>query len=102
MCRATKAIKDAVPDIGILTDVALDPYTSHGQDGLIDAEGYVLNDATTEVLTGQALATAAAGAELIALSGLMGGRRCILQVALGDDDHVTVQIIFFLAYLFGE
>src|SRR3546814_9743703 len=48
MCRATKAIKDAVPDIGILTDVALDPYTSHGQDGLIDAEGYVLNDARSE------------------------------------------------------
>src|SRR3546814_5295428 len=65
MCRATKAIKDAVPDIGILTDVALAPYTSHGQDGLIDAEGYVLNDATTEVLTGQALAQAAAGEDLI-------------------------------------
>ena len=62
MCRAIRAIKDAVPDIGILTDVALDPYTAHGHDGLIDDAGYVLNDETTEQLVGQALVQARAGA----------------------------------------
>ncbi len=62
MCRATRAIKDAVPEIGILTDVALDPYTAHGHDGLVDASGYVLNDATVEVLVGQALNQALANA----------------------------------------
>lgn len=61
MCRAIRAIKQAVPDIGILTDVALDPYTAHGHDGLVDDRGYVLNDATVEVLVGQALNQAAAG-----------------------------------------
>src|SRR3546814_4149167 len=95
MCRATKAIKDAVPDIGILTDVALDPYTSHGQDGLIDAEGYVLNDATTEVLNGQALAQAAAGAAIIAPSDLMEGRLGIIRFLLVDAGHINVQIMFY-------
>jgi porphobilinogen synthase len=67
MCRATRAIKDALgDDIGVLTDVALDPYTSHGQDGLIDDTGYVLNDETVEVLVGQALNQARAGADIIA------------------------------------
>src|SRR3546814_2073344 len=97
MCRATKAIKDAVPDIGILTDVALDPYTSHGQDGLIDAEGYVLNDATTEVLTGQALAQAAAGADIIAPSDMMDGRIGIIRSALEDAGHINVQILSYAA-----
>src|SRR3546814_8071276 len=97
MCRATKAIKDAVPDIGILTDVALDPYTSHGQDGLIDAEGYVLNDATTEVLTGQALAQAAAGADIIAPRDLMDGRIGIIRSALEDAGHINVQIMSYAA-----
>ncbi|HEY9580322.1 MAG TPA: porphobilinogen synthase, partial [Rhizorhapis sp.] len=97
MCRATKAIKDAVPDIGILTDVALDPYTSHGQDGLIDAEGYVLNDATTEVLTGQALAQAAAGADIIAPSDMMDGRIGIIRSALEDAGHINVQIMSYAA-----
>src|SRR5919112_1219494 len=66
ICRAIKAIKDAVPEIGVLTDVALDPYTSHGHDGLTDDRGTVLNDQTTEVLVGQALVQAAAGADIVA------------------------------------
>ena len=74
MCRAIRAIKDAVPEVGVLTDVALDPYTSHGHDGLIDDAGYVLNDATAEVLVGQALNQAAAGADIIAPSDMMDGR----------------------------
>src|SRR3546814_755926 len=92
MCRATKAIKDAVPDIGILTDVALDPYTSHGQDGMIDANGYVLNDATSEVLTGQALAQAAAGADIIAPSDMMDGRIGIIRSALEDADRKSTRL----------
>ncbi|MFX5370329.1 porphobilinogen synthase, partial [Acinetobacter baumannii] len=64
MCRAIRALKDAVPDIGVLTDVALDPYTAHGHDGLVDAAGYVLNDETADVLVGQALNQAAAGADI--------------------------------------
>ena len=72
MCRATAALKDALGDaIGVLTDVALDPYTSHGKDGLIDAAGYVLNDETVEVLVGQALNQARAGADIIAPSDMM-------------------------------
>ncbi len=75
MCRAIRAIRDAVgDDVGVLTDVALDPYTSHGQDGLVDATGYVLNDATVEVLVGQALNQCAAGADIIAPSDMMDGR----------------------------
>src|SRR3546814_15584496 len=95
MCRATKAIKDAVPDIGILTDVALDPYTSHGQDGLIDAEGYVLNDATTEVLTGQALAQAAAGEDIIAPSDMMDGRSGNIRYAMAYAGHKHFPIISY-------
>src|SRR3546814_11673452 len=74
MCRAIKAIKDAAPDIGVLTDVALDPYTAHGHDGLVDEHGYVLNDATMEVLGGQALVQAEAGADIVAPSDMMDGR----------------------------
>ncbi|MCF8708036.1 porphobilinogen synthase [Rhizorhapis sp. SPR117] len=97
MCRAIKAIKDAVPDIGILTDVALDPYTSHGQDGLIDDTGYVLNDVTSEVLTGQALVQAAAGADIIAPSDMMDGRIGAIRSALEGAGHVNVQIMSYAA-----
>src|SRR3546814_3069023 len=97
MCRATKAIKDAVPDIGILTDVALDPYTSHGQDGLIDANGYVLNDATSEVLTGQALAQAAAGADIIPPSNMMDARIGIIRSELEDAGNIILQIMSYSA-----
>jgi porphobilinogen synthase len=97
MCRAIKAIKDAVPEIGILTDVALDPYTSHGQDGLIDDVGYVLNDATSEVLTGQALVQAVAGADIIAPSDMMDGRIGAIRSALEGAGHVNVQIMSYAA-----
>jgi len=72
--RAVKAMKDAVPELGVITDVALDPFTTHGQDGIIDAAGYVLNDVTTEVLVQQALSHAAAGADVVAPSDMMDGR----------------------------
>jgi porphobilinogen synthase len=82
MCRATRALKDAVPEVGVLTDVALDPYTVHGHDGLLDDDGYVLNDQTVEVLVGQALNLAAAGADIIAPSDMMDGRVGLIREAL--------------------
>ncbi len=98
MCRAIRAIKDACGDsIGVLTDVALDPYTSHGQDGLIDAAGYVLNDATVEVLIGQSLNQAAAGADVIAPSDMMDGRIGAIRDALERAGHVNVQIMSYAA-----
>jgi len=97
MCRATRAIKDAVPDIGVLTDVALDPYTAHGHDGLIDANGYVLNDATVEVLVGQSLNQARAGADIIAPSDMMDGRIGAIRAALEAATFPNVQIMSYAA-----
>jgi porphobilinogen synthase len=98
MCRAIKAIRDAVgSDIGVLTDVALDPYTSHGQDGLIDDAGYVLNDATVEMLVGQSINQAAAGADIIAPSDMMDGRIALIRAALEDGGHHNVQIMSYAA-----
>ena len=98
MCRAIRAIKDACgEDIGVLTDVALDPYTSHGQDGLIDDAGYVLNDATVEVLVGQSLNQAAAGADIIAPSDMMDGRVGAIRAALEEAGHTNVQIMAYAA-----
>jgi porphobilinogen synthase len=98
MCRAIKAIKAACGEsLGVLTDVALDPYTSHGQDGLIDKEGYVLNDATVEVLVGQSLNQAAAGADIIAPSDMMDGRIGAIREALEDGGHINVQIMSYAA-----
>jgi porphobilinogen synthase len=97
MCRAIRAIRDATPDIGILTDVALDPYTSHGQDGLIDEAGYVLNDETMELLVGQALNQAAAGADIIAPSDMMDGRVGAIRTALESAGHRNVQIMSYAA-----
>ncbi|NLR39541.1 porphobilinogen synthase [Novosphingobium sp. ERW19] len=98
MCRAIKAIKDACGDsIGVLTDVALDPYTSHGQDGLIDEAGYVLNDQTVEVLVGQSLNQAAAGADIIAPSDMMDGRIGAIREALEGAGHINVQIMSYAA-----
>jgi porphobilinogen synthase len=97
MCRAIRALKQAVPDIGVLTDVALDPYTSHGHDGLLDDKGYVLNDATAEVLVGQALNQAAAGADIIAPSDMMDGRVGLIRDALEAEGHVNVQIMSYAA-----
>jgi porphobilinogen synthase len=98
MCRAIRAIKDALgDDIGVLTDVALDPYTAHGHDGLVDGGGYVLNDATSEVLVGQALNQAAAGADIIAPSDMMDGRVGAIRDALEEGGHVNVQIMAYAA-----
>jgi porphobilinogen synthase len=98
MCRAVKAIRDACGnDIGVLTDVALDPYTSHGQDGLLDASGYVVNDDTVAVLVDQALNQAAAGADIIAPSDMMDGRIKAIRMALEMAGHVNVQIMSYAA-----
>jgi porphobilinogen synthase len=98
MCRAIKAIRDACgSDIGVLTDVALDPYTSHGQDGLVDANGYVINDGTVELLVEQALVQAAAGADIVAPSDMMDGRIGAIRQALESAGHVNVQIMSYAA-----
>ncbi|VXC77316.1 porphobilinogen synthase [Sphingomonas sp. AX6] len=97
MCRAIRALKDAVPEVGVLTDVALDPYTSHGHDGLIDDTGYVLNDATADALVKQALVQAAAGADIVAPSDMMDGRIGLIRDALEDGGHHNVQIMSYAA-----
>ena len=97
MCRAIRAVKDAVPEIGILTDVALDPYTVHGHDGLIDAAGRVLNDETSAVLVEQALVQAAAGADIVAPSDMMDGRVSAIRTVLEANGHQNVQIMAYAA-----
>ena len=97
MCRAIRAIKDAVPEIGLLTDVALDPYTSHGHDGPVDAVGYVVNDTTAELLVEQALNQARAGADIIAPSDMMDGRVGLIREALESGGHHNVQIMAYAA-----
>ena len=97
MCRAIRALKEAVPEIGVLTDVALDPYTTHGHDGLVDDAGYVLNDVTAEILVGQALNQAAAGADIIAPSDMMDGRIGLIRTALEKAGHANVQIMSYAA-----
>ncbi|MCP5380219.1 MAG: porphobilinogen synthase [Novosphingobium sp.] len=98
MCRAIRAIKDACGDaIGVLTDVALDPYTAHGQDGLLDETGYVVNDATVDMLIGQSLNQAAAGADIIAPSDMMDGRIGAIREALEEEGHANIQIMSYAA-----
>ena len=98
MCTAIRAIKDACGDaIGVLTDVALDPYTSHGQDGLLDAKGYVTNDDTVAVLVDQAINQAEAGADIIAPSDMMDGRIHAIRMALEMGGHHNVQIMSYAA-----
>ena len=97
ICRAIKTIKDAVPEVGVLTDVALDPYTAHGHDGLIDKAGYVLNDDTVKVLTDQALVQAAAGADIVAPSDMMDGRVAAIRQALEEAGHQNVAIMAYAA-----
>ncbi|WP_242181977.1 porphobilinogen synthase [Sphingomonas sp. CARO-RG-8B-R24-01] len=97
MCRAIRALKDAVPEVGVLTDVALDPYTTHGHDGLVDAAGYVVNDITSEALVGQALTQAEAGSDIIAPSDMMDGRIGAIREALEDGGHHNVQIMSYAA-----
>jgi porphobilinogen synthase len=97
MCRAIRAIKDAVPDIGVLTDVALDPYTSHGHDGLTDPAGRVLNDDTTKVLVEQALVQSEAGADIVAPSDMMDGRIGAIRAALEREGKVDTAIMAYAA-----
>jgi len=97
-CRALKAVRDACgSDIGILTDVALDPYTSHGMDGLVDKSGYVTNDDSVAVLVGQALNQAEAGSDIVGPSDMMDGRVGAIRAALESEGHVNVQIMAYAA-----
>ncbi|VEB23111.1 porphobilinogen synthase [Avibacterium volantium] len=95
--RAVKALKSHYPELGVLTDVALDPYTVHGQDGIIDDDGYVLNDITTEVLVKQALSHAEAGADIVAPSDMMDGRIGKIRTALEDSGFINTQIMAYSA-----
>ena len=97
ICRGIRAIKDAVPDIGVLTDVALDPYTSHGHDGMIDRLGNVINDDTVEILVQQALVQAEAGADVVAPSDMMDGRVGAIRSALEEAGHQNVAIMAYAA-----
>ncbi len=97
VCRAIRAIKDKVPEIGVLTDVALDPFTSHGHDGIVDDAGRVLNDETVEVLVGQALVQAAAGSDIVAPSDMMDGRVAAIRSALERERHVDTAIMAYSA-----
>ncbi|WP_455211172.1 porphobilinogen synthase [Kaarinaea lacus] len=95
--RAVKALKKAFPDLGVITDVALDPFTTHGQDGLIDTSGYVLNDETVEVLVKQAVSHAEAGADVVAPSDMMDGRIGAIRTALEDAKHIHTRILAYSA-----
>ncbi|WGE86980.1 porphobilinogen synthase [Actinobacillus equuli subsp. haemolyticus] len=95
--RAVRALKAAYPELGVMTDVALDPFTTHGQDGIIDEEGYVLNDITTEVLVKQALSHAEAGADIVAPSDMMDGRIGKIREALEAKGLINTQIMAYSA-----
>jgi len=97
MCQAVKAIKDSGAAIGVLTDVALDPYTSHGHDGLLDAQARIVNDASVEVLVAQALNQARAGADIIAPSDMMDGRVGAIRTALEAEGFHDIQIMAYAA-----
>ncbi|MBU2677029.1 MAG: porphobilinogen synthase [Gammaproteobacteria bacterium] len=97
MQRAVRAIKDELPDLAVMTDVALDPYTTHGQDGIIDDSGYVLNDVTVAMLVKQTLSHAAAGADIVAPSDMMDGRVGAMRRALEKDGHVNTLILAYAA-----
>jgi porphobilinogen synthase len=95
--RAVRALKEALPDLGIITDVALDPFTTHGQDGLIDESGYVMNDETVEVLVRQAVSHAEAGADIVAPSDMMDGRIGAIRTALEAEGHIHTRILAYSA-----
>ncbi len=95
--RAVRALKDAVPELGVITDVALDPFTTHGQDGLIDENGYVLNDDTVEVLVKQALSHAQAGADIVAPSDMMDGRVGEIRKVLESEGFINTRILAYSA-----
>jgi porphobilinogen synthase len=95
--RAVRALKKAMPELGVITDVALDPFTTHGLDGVIDSTGYVLNDVTVEVLVRQALSHAEAGADVVAPSDMMDGRIGAIRRALEGAGHVNTRILAYSA-----
>ena len=95
--RAVRALKQRFPGLGVITDVALDPYTTHGQDGIIDDSGYVMNDATVEALVRQALSHAHAGADIVAPSDMMDGRIGAIRDALESDGHLHTRIMAYSA-----
>lgn len=95
--RAVKALKDACPEMGVMTDVALDPFTTHGQDGIIDKNGYVLNDRTVDTLVQQALSHAEAGADIVAPSDMMDGRIGSIREELEANAHVNTRIMAYAA-----
>jgi porphobilinogen synthase len=95
--RSVRALKKAVPALGIITDVALDPFTTHGQDGLVNQDGYVMNDETIEVLTRQALSHAEAGADIVAPSDMMDGRIGAIRQALESQNHINTLILAYSA-----
>ena len=95
--RAVRELKKRFPELGIITDVALDPFTTHGQDGLIDAQGYVLNDETVEVLVKQALSHAQAGADVVAPSDMMDGRIGAIRTALEKAGYIHTRILAYSA-----
>jgi porphobilinogen synthase len=93
--RTVRALKEAFPELGVITDVALDPFTTHGQDGIIDDKGYVMNDITTEILVKQALSHAEAGADVVAPSDMMDGRIGAIREALEADGHIHTRIMAY-------
>ena len=95
--RIVRALKEKVPGLGVLTDVALDPYTSHGQDGVLDEQGYILNDRTVELLKQQALVQARAGVDIVAPSDMMDGRIGAIRAALEADSHIHTRIMAYSA-----
>lgn len=95
--RAVRKLKQTIPELGIITDVALDPYTSHGQDGLLDESGYVTNDLTVEALVKQALSHAEAGVDIVAPSDMMDGRILAIREALEDEGYVNTRILAYAA-----
>jgi porphobilinogen synthase len=95
--RAVRALKKALPELGVVTDVALDPFTTHGQDGIIDATGYVMNDVTVEALVKQAVSHAAAGADIVAPSDMMDGRIGAVREALEANGHIHTRILAYSA-----
>ena len=95
--RATRALKKAVPELGVVTDVALDPFTTHGLDGIVDDTGYVLNDVTVEALVRQAVSQAEAGADVVAPSDMMDGRIGAIREALESAGHVNTRILAYSA-----
>jgi len=95
--RVVEALKKAIPELGVITDIALDPYTSHGQDGLIDKKGNILNDETVDLLVKQALCHAKAGADIVAPSDMMDGRVGKIRIALEKNNFINTKILSYSA-----